>query len=170
MPVNFDLPLIRPLVPQDIKQVLAVQSVAYVKELIEGEATLLAKLALFPSGCWGAQDGANLVGYIFSHPWRSGELVPLDHTLTSLPSIPDSYYIHDLAVAPSHRCRGVSTLLLERVFAMAGESGLRRFSLVAVQKSEVFWERWGFRTVAQVPYGAGLTASHMIKEPDAARA
>jgi GNAT superfamily N-acetyltransferase len=170
MPLNFDQPVIRALVPEDMKQVLAVQSGAYIHELIEGEATFLAKLALFPSGCWGVPDGTNLAGYVFSHPWRSDELVPLDHALTTLPDTPDSYYIHDLAVAPSHRGRRVSALLLERVFSVAKQCGLSRFSLVAVQNSETFWEHWGFRTVARVPYGAGLTASHMIKEPDAGRA
>lgn len=155
--------VVRALSREDMKQVLAVQSQAYAKEFLECEATFLAKLTLFPAGCWGAHDGASLAGYIFSHPWRSDDLVPLDHSLAALPASPDSYYIHDLAVAPSHRGRHVAAQLLQKVFAVAQQSGLFRFSLAAVQDSEPFWERWGFHAVARVPYGLGHTATHMIR-------
>jgi GNAT superfamily N-acetyltransferase len=152
---------IKQLSVQDIPAVLEVQVQCYIPELNERGDTFLKKLRLFPKGCMGYWQDSLLGAYVFSHPWKTGEIVPLDFGLNSLPADADCLYIHDLAVSPRLRGKGVGNQLVQQLFKIADSLGIKDFTLVAVQDSEPFWSKYGFRIREEMTYGANVPASKM---------
>jgi predicted N-acetyltransferase YhbS len=63
---------------------------------------------------------------------------------------PDCYFIHDVAVAPGFRGKGVAGRLVALALARAAGCHLATVALVAVPGAEGYWERAGF---ARVPDG-----------------
>jgi GNAT superfamily N-acetyltransferase len=135
----------------DAAAVLALQRAAYPPSHHEDWAVLARKLQLWPVGCWVAEQDAELLGYLFSHPGRL-DAPPLLHAeLDDLPAQPDAYALHDLALRPQAQGRGLGRLLFERVLQQAAAAGLPAISLVAVQGSATFWARLGFAPVLPAP-------------------
>jgi len=152
----------RLLTPADLPGILAVQRACHPPALQEGAGAFARKLAGFPPGCLGLDGDGRLCAYVFCHPWPAGETVPLDGPAT--PSgAGDCLYIHDLAVLPERRGTGAAAALLARVSALAGQLGLDRFGLVAVQDSGPFWIRQGFRAVRSFEYAPGVSAIYMVR-------
>jgi ribosomal protein S18 acetylase RimI-like enzyme len=129
----------------------------------ESAEVFAERLRLYPRGCFVLGDGAALVGYGISHPWHFRDPPALDTPLGSMPSQPDTYYIHDIALLPSHRGRGGAEQLCGILVAQAVALGLRTVSLIAVNGSAAFWERLGFRIDA----AAGLDARLASYDDDA---
>jgi GNAT superfamily N-acetyltransferase len=102
------------------------------------------KLRLFPYGCLSLQDGADIVGYCFSHPWTRGLPPALNELLGELPAMPDTYFIHDVAIDPRARGQGVTSTLLSVLVTVTRLCGLSHMTLIAVNNSEGFWRRAGF--------------------------
>lgn len=155
---------IRPISGEDLKQVLDIQIEVYPPGLQENAATFEDKFSLKPSGIFGAFLEDVLCGYILSHPWSADRVVPLGLARTVLPAKADCVYIHDLAVRPSHRGRGIARLLVDRVFEFGGSLSLGTYTLMAVQSSEPFWSRFGFRALKSIEYVPGIMGSEMILE------
>ncbi len=134
----------------------------------ERPEVLAEKFRLFPRGCFvlgnpGRDGGSGVLGYCFSHPWRSGPPPALDTMLQTLPGDPDVYFLHDLALDASTRGRNFGTRLLPSLIEAARSVPVQRMILVAVSGSAPFWTRMGFRpttdaqlqTAAREKYGAG---------------
>ena len=152
---------IRPLTREDLPQVLVVQEACYPRSLLEGEETFSCKLLLFPDGCLGAFEDGRLIAYVFSHPWSSGEIVPLHEPLSTLPETADCVYIHDLAVMSPWRGRGLADRLLARLFDLAHSYRIMNVGLVAVNRSERFWERYQLRREFSLRYTEDTAATYM---------
>jgi GNAT superfamily N-acetyltransferase len=152
---------IRPLEQEDLPLVLAVQEDCYPESLLEDGEVFSCRLRLFPEGCLGAFEGGRLVAYVFSHPWCSGAYVPLHEALECLPEAPDCVYIHDLAVMRSWRNRGIAGLLLSRLLDLAHARHGGRVALVAVNRSEPYWERYELRREYAIIYTEGVPATYM---------
>jgi GNAT superfamily N-acetyltransferase len=117
------------------------------------------RLALFPVGCHVLERAGGLAGYVISHPWRSGAPPALNARLGGLPEPAGCYYIHDLALLPPARGRGVARRVVRALGVMAFSLGLPEVALVAVGGSEGFWRAQGF--VAQdLPELADKLASY----------
>ena len=157
--------LVRSLELADMPMILEVQSGAYAPSLLEPASSFEEKLALFPRGAIGGlDDGGHLLGYGVTLPWRGDDVVPLSEAIGAIPSDPDAIYIHDVATSLHARGTGVARQLVERIFAIASEMGITRFSLVAVQGSEPFWMHFGFRPAREFEYAPGVTATRMTLE------
>jgi Acetyltransferase (GNAT) family len=103
------------------------------------------KLRLFPFGCFTLSGvGEAPVGYCFSHLWTRGMPPALDTLLDNLPDSPTTYFIHDLAVADSVRGRHLAIALLPVLVTVARLWRLNHMTLIAVNKSEGFWRKYGF--------------------------
>ena len=152
---------IRPLTREDLPGVLVVQEGCYPSALLEDEETFGCKLLLFPEGCLGVFEDRELIAYVFSHPWFSGEIVPLRASLESLPDYADCVYIHDIAVLRPWRGRGIADLLLTRVFDVAHSYRIVKLGLVAVNRSEPYWEKYDLRREYSIIYTEGLPATYM---------
>lgn len=154
--------MIKTVSESDLPRVVAVQKDSYPQQLWEEEAVFRDKRRLFPEGAFGWYQDGVLQAYVFVHPWRKGETAPLFTANMVLPENPDCLYIHDLAIAPAARGKGAARALVAAAFALAEQNGLEHFSLVAVQNSESFWQKFGFTPYKTLTY-SGVPAVHMVK-------
>jgi len=124
----------------DLGRVPDIAAVCY-PEHYEEPAIYAERLRLFPEGCFALQAGAEVQGYILSHPWIADSAPLLDTLLHRLPEHPTACYLHDLALMPAVRGQGLARPGIERVRAAAAGLPL---TLVSVNRTVAFWERMGF--------------------------
>ncbi len=136
----------RPMLPQDLPQVQVLADTIHVSHP-EDAAVLAERQRLYPQGCLMLVEDDRAIGYALTHPWRFGEPPPLNERLGELPAQPTTYYIHDVALLPQARGRGYAVEAAERLVAHARDRGFSNVSLVAVNRSQAFWEKAGFRTL-----------------------
>ena len=105
---------------------------------------------LYPEGTRLLEMGGLASGYVLSHPWRYGELPPLNSLLGAIPTHADTYYVHDLAMLNSARGTGAAAMIVGDILRHAKAASLPSVSLVAVNGSIPFWHKHGFR-VQNVP-------------------
>jgi predicted N-acetyltransferase YhbS len=138
---------IRMMAVADLPAVLEIQAVCYTELTPESKESLHAKLRASPSTCFIASLAGDTVGYLFALPWESSNPPTLNAETCRLPSSPDCLYLHDLAVTPRARKSGAGRALVEAFLTRLSELDLGRASLIAVQSSAPYWERYGFRAV-----------------------
>jgi ribosomal protein S18 acetylase RimI-like enzyme len=110
----------------------------------EAPEVLAEKHRLYHHGAYLLEVNERPAGYVLSHPWREGDLPPLNSLLGELPSPADTYYIHDLALLPVARRVGAASFITEALARHARAHGYPTMSLVAVNGSQGFWERHEF--------------------------
>jgi len=152
---------IRQLIADDVDDVLRISERCYSVDLLERRESVLHKHYLFPKGCLGVILDYKLVGYVYFHPWMLNHSVPLDDATYVLPEISDCIYIHDLAMLPGHRHARYGEQLIDHVAQVGQELSLMSYALVAVQNSEPYWGRWGFKANRPMKYG-NSDATYMI--------
>lgn len=135
---------IRPMRPDDISDILAIQQSAYPAELIECHEVLLAKLMLSPESCWFAEHAGQAMGYVFSHPWPDSAPPELDQSLRVLPERCSALFIHDLALHPTVRGLGLGQALAHYALAWARQHRFTKVTLIAVSGAHAFWKKHGF--------------------------
>jgi predicted N-acetyltransferase YhbS len=138
---------IRMMAAADIPAVLAIQAVCYTEITPESGASLHAKLSASQSTCLIASIAGDTVGYLIALPWTFSSPPELNAATCQLPLSPDCLYLHDLAVAPRARNSGTGRALVGTFLAQLAASGLGRASLIAIQNSASYWQRYGFRAV-----------------------
>jgi predicted N-acetyltransferase YhbS len=134
-----------PMAEADLDAVLAVQAACYPPAMQEAAHVLRARLRASPHTVLVARDADGVCAYLFAYPSRLGKVTPLGGEF-ALPAMPDTLYLHDLAVAPRAAGKGVARLLVDAMLARAG--GLRHSALVSVQDSRRFWESLGYMPAA----------------------
>lgn len=148
----------------DLPSVLQIQANAYLPELNEKVEVFANKLELFPQGCVGVKAGNSLIAYAFAHPWIKEEPVPLNDYTYILPTHPDIFYIHDVAVLKEYYRMGIAHLLVNYLIDLAQRYKFKEFGLVAVQKTESFWEQFGFKQIRSFEYAPGISATFMSRK------
>jgi len=128
-------------------------------DFFEAPEIFAERLSLYSAGAHVLEVGERPVGYVFSHPWRLGDLPPLNARLGALPEDADTYYLHDLALLPLARRIGAAGRIVAALTKHARARGFPTMSLVAVNASQGFWERHGF-VVADRPELAAKLASY----------
>jgi len=151
------------MTPQDLSQVQALADTIHVGHPEDPEV-LAERQRLYPRGCFMLVEDGRAIGYALTHPWRFAEPPLLNRLLGAIPSPATTYYIHDVALMPEARGKGYAAQIIDRLVAHAREAVFDNLSLVAVNRSQVFWEKAGFRVVA-IP---GLGAKLASYGPDAA--
>ncbi len=137
----------RPMTPQDLAQVQVLADTIHVSHPEDPEV-LAERHCLYPQGCLMLVEDERAIGYALAHPWRFAEPPPLNRLLGELPTDASTYYIHDVALLADARGKGYALQAAERLITHARETGFGNASLVAVNNSQAFWERVGFRTLA----------------------
>ena len=145
----------RPMVPEDLAQVQVLADTIHVGHPEDPEV-LAERQRLYAEGCFMLVENGRAIGYALTHPWRFAEPPPLNRLLDAIPSSATTYYIHDVALLPIARGKGYAAQLTDRLVTHAREAGFGNLSLVAVNKSQVFWEKAGFRVIAVPGLGAKL--------------
>ena len=133
-------------------------------DFFESLDVLSERQRIYFHGAYLLEVNERPAGYVLSHPWRFGDVPPLNALLGELPDPADTYYIHDLALLPVARRIGAASFITEALAKHARAHGFGTMSLVAVNGSQGFWERHEFAVVDQ-PQLAEKLASY----EDAAR-
>lgn len=151
---------IRMMAAADIPAVLEIQAACYTELTPESDESLHAKLTASQSTCFVASLENAIVGYLISLPWDVSDPPTLNAATCRLPASPDCLYLHDLAVTPEARKSGAAPALVDAFLAQMPRLGLECASLVAVQDSAPYWERYGFRAAAPTAKLATSLASY----------
>lgn len=152
----------RPMTATDLAAVAEISRLVH-PAYPEEDAVFLERLTLHPQGCrvLVAEDGVPQ-GYVLSHPWE-GPPPKLNTLLGAIPAASRRYYIHDLTILPRWRGSGAASAVVPQLLDAARRNGFTTAALVAVNGSDGFWARHGFR-IADDPalaavlrsYGAGV--------------
>jgi ribosomal protein S18 acetylase RimI-like enzyme len=153
----------RPAEEADLPAILAIAAALHADHP-ERPEVFAERLRLAPPGFCrvlarpGGSPASGLSGYALTHPWRAAHPPALDTLLGRLPAAPDAWHIHDVALLPEARGRGLADAVLREIEATAAAAGagLRRATLVAVAGKAGHWRRRGFRAVAPGDGGATL--------------
>lgn len=137
----------RPMTEADLPGVLAVADRVH-PAFPEDADVFVERLRLYPPGCLVFAADDRIIAYVISHPWRANDPPALNSRLGELPDRPQTYYIHDIALLPELRGTGAAALAVAILLARARKEGLPTVSLVAVNGSNGFWQRHGFRNAA----------------------
>jgi GNAT superfamily N-acetyltransferase len=154
----------RPMRAADLPIVTAISDAVH-GAFTEPMATYAERLALYPQGCHILDSDGEAIGYLITHPWRLGAPPKLGAVLDALPTEPDSYYLHDIALLPAARGQRAGEAAVALVLDLARAEGLKMVELVAVAGADAYWQRLGFAFAApgaDGPYGAG---SFVMRRP-----
>ena len=130
----------------------------------EDRSVFVERLHLYPQGCHVLVGSGRPIGYALTHPWQLAEPPPLNSPLGEIPREANTYYVHDVALLPEGRGRGYAGQIIDRLADHAMKAGYGAMSLVAVNKSQKFWEKLDFRA-QDIP---GLKTKLSSYGPDAA--
>lgn len=139
---------IRRMLPSDLPSILKIQSACYTEVEPESYESLLSKLRASPTTCLVAISSGSTVGYLLALPWSRLSPPTLNSDRCVLPRSPDCLYLHDLAVSPSARGRRIGDALFDRFLSTLRHFEFNCATLIAVQRSAGYWNRYGFQEVA----------------------
>lgn len=134
----------RPMTAADLTLVAAIAEQVH-PDYPEGADVFAERLRLFGRTCLMLEHAGQPVGYAIGHPWVLREPPKLNVLLRRLPLLPDTMFIHDLALLPVARCKGHGAEAVHWMVREAVDLDLPTLSLVAVGGSARFWRRLEFR-------------------------
>ena len=151
--MNTDAALrLRPLTLDDCNACAMIELACYPKPVCEGAEIFNRFVKSAAAGCWVVVDDAKaydtIVGYMLCMPTLFEEC-PLELSAKSLPtsSAKNTLYLHDIAVAPEARNRGVAAILQDTAASLARLNELRTITLTAVCGAWDYWLRRGYSTL-----------------------
>ena len=144
------------MTPEDIPQVFRIS--LCIHSLYEDPEIFQERRSLSPGSFVLIHE--TVVGYLISHPYRRDTYPPLNTLIHEIPKDADTWYIHDLAILPEYRGRGMVRPVLALVKALALSQGFQEWSLVSIYGKEKFWKKMGFRLGA----GYGTLMKQVIKD------
>lgn len=136
---------IHPMTVNDLERVLDLQRRCYPPEYHEPPGAFDNKLRQSPGSAWIAASAGQTVAYLVTLPVDEAHFPALHASDWHPPERARWLYLHDLAVDPDHRGSGAGQRLIEQAFAHARQQNMSGLALVAVQGSEPYWRRHGFR-------------------------
>jgi len=142
---------IRPVDATDLRGILAVQRACYGDGFLEPGDALASRWARSPALCLVAVEGPEVVGYLLSHAWHAWSPPKLHVPLPKADAADVLWFVHDMAIAPAGRGRGLGEHLYATARMAAQAQGLTQSRLVAVQGADAFWRRLGYQPAAIAP-------------------
>lgn len=133
----------RAMTEADLDAVVSIADVVH-PGFPERPDVLAEKRALYPAGALMAEVDGQVAGYALAHPWTLTAPPALDTLLGGVPEAPDCLYLHDAALLPLARGRGLARALIDRLAAVAAREGLGQLALIAVNGSVPTWTTLGF--------------------------
>ncbi len=136
--------MIRAIQSDDWPAIDFVQRSSFPPPAVESVSCLQSIAAAAPEMCAVAESEEGMLGYMLAHPWVPDDLPPLNEPLTKCPPGASCLFIHDLALLPSARGRGLASEMVRRLLATAEAEEMTSASLLSVQGTTEFWARFGF--------------------------
>ncbi len=142
------MPALRPALLTDIPEILRIQALCYTSIEPERASAYANKLAIAPDCAFVVEEknAAGLLAYVFALPIQLAKPPALDADDLTVPAAADSLYLHDLAIDPAARGLKLSQPLMQAFFRAAQQRQLAQASLIAIQGSQPFWQRYGFHS------------------------
>jgi N-acetylglutamate synthase-like GNAT family acetyltransferase len=166
MPLEFS---IRPATVNDACRYVCIETDAYPPEFHESPEAFLAKLRVFPSGCKMVDVAGESVAYLISHPWTYENPPKLNPEVFTLPLWPDVFFIHSVTVKREYQKCGIGSALAKTAIALGQSHGFSRLTLISVQHSVSFWQKFAFKQVGSLPPsvrqaldGYGNSATYLV--------
>jgi len=161
--MSFD---VRPLDVSDLDELLIVQRAAYGDIYIESKETFHTKLIVSNETCLAGFKDGRMAGYCIGFNWQSGLAVPLHSDIREIEHQENAFYIHDIAIHPDFEGQGLAKKLMNTSIEIARSRGFKQLELTAVQTAATYWERFGYKPMAQAEGGYGSEAMryHLILE------
>jgi GNAT superfamily N-acetyltransferase len=131
----------REMVASDVEAVVRVADEIH-PDLPEGGHVFTERVKLFPEGCFVLVEGDEICGYAISHPICHRQPPALNSLLREIAPDANQYYIHDIALMPRLRGRGMAAECIRKLFAVAKR--YPTICLVSVYGTTPFWGRFGF--------------------------
>lgn len=143
----------------DLPQVLALQHLAYPRELWDAAPAFESRLRLAPTTNLVLEHEGAIAAYLISHPWTGESPPSVDTVLSAAPPPPHVWFIHDLTTGPAVRGSGAGRRLFDAGVDAARALDLQTAELIAVAGAEPFWSHLGFhRAQADSALVAKVTA------------
>ncbi|ALN72322.1 GNAT family N-acetyltransferase [Aureimonas sp. AU20] len=150
-------PLWRAMAAADVPGAIAVADVVH-PSFPEGPAMYLDRIALFPEGCLALETEAGAIcGYAMAYPAALGAPPPLDTALGALEPGADALYLHDVALLPALRGRGLAEPAITGLLSLADRRS-HPAMLVSVYGTAPYWRRFGFRPAGETIAPAKLAS------------
>jgi GNAT superfamily N-acetyltransferase len=151
----------------DLDGVVGVARVAF-PDHFEDRACFAERLDLYPRGCFTLDIAGEVAGYLIAYPWKANSAPPLNSLIHALPPDANVIYLHDLALHPKARSRGLTSVIVERLAAQARGDGWKAIALVAVNRAASFWSKLGFvvfddRAMVEKLASYGRDAAYMMR-------
>ena len=137
----------RALTPSDLPAIDAIAAIVH-PSFPEESAVLAERQRLYPDGARLLEIDGVPSGYVLAHPWRFKALPVLNSLLDAIPADADTFYLHDLALLSAARGTGAAAMIVGDMLRHARLQQFATMSLVAVNGSQAFWHKHGFRPVA----------------------
>lgn len=136
----------RALTTLDLPMVEAIAAIVH-PDFPEDIDVFAERQRLYPDGTRLLELGGIASGYILSHPWTFKSVPALNSRLGAIPRNASTYYLHDLALLNKARGTGAAAMIVGDIINHARAQGFANISLVAVNGSQPFWHKHGFRVV-----------------------
>lgn len=143
--------IIRKINPGDWNQIAMIQDLCYPAEAREEIETLQCHWREAPDFCFVAAESNHVIAYLLAHPWKKRVQPPVNSHYSLAGLVPDSVFIHDIALHQNARGKGLAGLLVAKLFDVAAKNGYCHFSLISVQGTAGFWQRLGFDVCTTFP-------------------
>lgn len=136
----------RALTLTDLPAVEAIAAIVH-PSFPEDGAVLAERIRLYPDGARLLEVDGVPSGYVLAHPWRFKSLPALNSLLGAIPADADTFYLHDLALLSAARGTGAAAMIVGEMLRHTRLKAFATMSLVAVNGSQPFWHKHGFRPV-----------------------
>ncbi|MCL1096788.1 GNAT family N-acetyltransferase [Shewanella gelidii] len=135
--------MLHPIKPQSWQHIESIQTACYPQLPPESLVCLQSKWRLSPETCFVFMQNEEIVGYCLAHPWQR-QLPPDLNTKVSARPAYDCLYLHDIAILPKARKRGLAELTLQTLKQQATTLSLAHLALVSIPEAQQYWRNQGF--------------------------
>lgn len=143
--------MINNLTDKYLQSIIQIQIESYPTESQEQISSLQFHWNSFPDFSLVCLHNHKPSGYLVAHPWPLRVPPPINKERYTLPENSTSLFIHDLALLPQVRGSGLAKKMVEKILSKGVEKGFLSFSLLSVQGTKKFWEKFGFETINELP-------------------
>lgn len=155
--------IVRKIKDEDWSEILNIQEAAYIDVAPESLEVLKDKVHYSQGSSFVCVSDNKTVGYLISHLWNSEIPPKLDMKLKFTGNF-EHIFLHDVAVNPLYKGRGIGQALLKKLLDSVSLSGNKSIRLVAVQGADSFWDKHGFTAIKALPLSDGYGENAVLME------
>lgn len=137
----------------NIEDLMLLEKKCFNESLKESREAFLNIAEIFPKGAVLLYSDNRIIGTLFFHPCIKDSTRKLKNDKFTLEGNEDCMYLHSFSIHPDFTGKGLAHILFDYFNSVTSEEKITQQSLVAVQNSENFWMRYGFKPRKQIQYG-----------------